>query len=217
MPEVTRVTEGRGRGGGKARVFVDGQFWAEVDAAMLADHGLYEGAVLSEEQLRVAREAGERGLAMSQALNLLGYRARSTGEVRQRLRRRRYAEETVEAVVSRLRELGYLDDEEFARSAAREKARKYGPRRVYADLRSTGMDEDTARDAVEKEFAGRSESDDAFSAAARRYNTGEGSVALARRVYGFLMRRGYSAEVCAEVARGYRGNPDGAQASEAGE
>ncbi len=35
---------------------------------------------------------------------------------------------------------------------------------------------------------------------------GVGSDAEARRVYGFLVRRGYSAEVCAEVAREYRGS-----------
>ena len=48
-----------------------------------------------------------------------------------------------------------------------------------------------------------SEIEEARSTAARRYNRG-GSDAEARRVYGFLVRRGYSAEVCAEVAREYR-------------
>jgi regulatory protein len=47
----------------------------------------------------------------------------------------------------------------------------------------------------------------ARSAAAQRYNKG-GSGAEARRVYGFLMRRGYSAGVCADVAREYRGAPE---------
>jgi regulatory protein len=42
----------------------------------------------------------------------------------------------------------------------------------------------------------------------RRYNTGERSVAQARRVHGFLMRRGYSAGVSAEIARSYRRETD---------
>jgi regulatory protein len=87
---------------------------------------------------------------------------------------------------------------------AREKSRKYGPRRVLGELRKSGVDAETAQGAVDEEFAGRSELEEAFSAAERRYNKG-GSVAEARRVYGFLMRRGYSAEVCSEVAREYRG------------
>jgi regulatory protein len=71
------------------------------------------------------------------------------------------------------------------------------------DLRKSGVDPETARRAVEEGFAERSELDDALSLAARRYNK-HGSDAEARRVYGFLTRRGYSAEVCAEVARRYR-------------
>ena len=200
MPEITRVRERRGR----ASISVDGEFWAEIDAGVAAERGLREGVALSHEELQEVRAAGERALAMARALNFLGYRARSEREVRDRLRRYGYGEETVGGVIGRLEELGYLDDAKFARLAAREKARKYGPRRVSVELRRSGVDGEIAREAVEEEFAGRSELEAAFSAAARRYNR-EGSEAEARRVYGFLMRRGYSAEVCAEVARGFRG------------
>jgi regulatory protein len=75
------------------------------------------------------------------------------------------------------------------------------------ELRRSGVGEELARDVVEEEFAGRSEVGEARSAAARRYN-GRGSDAEARRVYGFLVRRGYSAEVCAQVAREYREPPE---------
>ena len=200
MPEITGVRERRGR----AKVSVDGEFWAELDASVATERGLREGAALSFRELAEARVAGERPLAMGRALNLLGYRARSEGEIRERLARYGYASETADVVVSRLFELGYLDDEEFARQKAREKARRYGPRRVSADLLKSGVGREVAAGAVEEEFAGRSELEDARSAASRRYN-GEGSEAEARRVYGFLARRGYSAGVCAEVARGYRG------------
>jgi regulatory protein len=203
MPEITGVRERRG----KARISVDGEFWAEVDAGVAFERGLLEGAAFSCEELDRARVAGERPIAMGRALNLLGYRARSEAEVRDRLRRYGYVEETIEVVVDRLRELGYLDDAEFARLKAREKARRYGPRRVSVELKKSGVGEALAREIVEEEFAGRSEVGEARSAAARRYN-GRGSDAEARRVYGFLVRRGYSAEVCAQVAREYREPPE---------
>ena len=200
MPEITDVRERRG----KARVFVDGEFWAEIDAGVAAERGLREGVELPESELEGIRAAGERALAMSRALNLLGYRARSEGEVRERLARYGFAEETGEVVVGRLRELGYLDDEEFARLKAREKARKYGPRRVSVELWKSGVDAGIDEGGIEETFADTDQLAAALSAAERRYNGG-GSEAQARRVYGFLMRRGYSAEVCAEVARRFRG------------
>jgi len=200
LPEITGVKERRGRTG----VCVDGEFWAELDSGVAIESGLREGAAFSWEELGRVRVAGERPLAMPRALNLLGYRARSEGELRERLSRHGYTPETVEAVIGRLGELAYLDDEEFARQRAQEKARKYGPRRVSADLMKSGVGRDLASRAVAEEFEGRSELEDARSAAARRYNGG-GSEAEARRVYGFLARRGYSAGVCAEVAKQHRG------------
>ena len=78
MPEITRVRERRGR----ARIFVDGEFWAEIDADVAVERGLREGAALGLEELEAARVAGERALAMNRALHFLGYRARSRSEVR---------------------------------------------------------------------------------------------------------------------------------------
>jgi regulatory protein len=203
MPEITRVRERLNR----ARVSVDGEFWAEIDAAVAIESGLREGAKLSQEELDRVRVAGEKPVAMGRALNLLGYRARSEAEIRDRLKRYGYIRETTDAVVLRLQELGYLDDAAFARLRAREKARRYGPRRVSLELKKSGVRETLAREVVQEEFAGRSEVGEARSAAARRYN-GRGSDAEARRVYGFLVRRGYSAEVCAQVAREYREPPE---------
>jgi regulatory protein len=203
MPEITRVRERLNR----ARISVDGEFWAEIDAAVAIESGLREGAELSQEELDRVRVAGEKPVAMGRALNLLGYRARSEAEIRDRLKRYGYIRETTDAVVLRLQELGYLDDAAFARLKAREKARRYGPRRVSLELKKSGVRETLAREVVQEEFAGRSEVGEARSAAARRYN-GRGSDAEARRVYGFLVRRGYSAEVCAQVAREYREPPE---------
>lgn len=204
MPVVSGLRERRGR----TKVFLDGDFWAELEAGVVAERGLYEGLEIPAGALGDLRVAGERGPAMSRALNLLGYRARAAGEVRERLLRSGYGEETTELVVERLGELGYLDDEEFARTAAREKSRKYGPRRIMTDLCRGGVDGEVAREAVEAQFPEDSELEAAREAARRRYNrsgsSGADAGAEARRVYGFLVRRGYSAGVCAEVAREYR-------------
>jgi regulatory protein len=206
VPLVSGVREG---GRGRVKVFVDGEFWAELDSKVAVERALFEGAELSDEELARVRVAGEKPLAMNRALYLLGYRARSEGELCERLLRVGYAAQTVDEVLRRLEELGYLDDEEFARELARSGVRnRYGPRRIFGDLKRAGVGEEVARGVVEDGFAGRSEYAQALEIARQRYNTKEGSDAQARRVYGFLMRRGYSAGVCAEIARLYRRGTD---------
>ena len=81
MPVVTGMLERRGR----ARIFVDGEFWAELDSKVAAERGFLEGVVLSYAELAEARVAGERPLAMNRALNVLSYRARTKGELDQAL------------------------------------------------------------------------------------------------------------------------------------
>ncbi len=205
MPLVTGI---RFRGE-RAKVYVDGEFWAEIDARVASSRGLDKGAELSEEELAEARRLGDRVLAMSRALSFLGYRARSSGEIKERLVRYGYSGDTLSEVIDRLAELGYVDDLEFALTAALQRAKKYGPRRVSADLRRRGVGEETVRAAVDEAFCGRSELEDARASAARRYNTNRGSDAESRRVYGFLSRRGYSVAVCAEIAREYSGDFSG--------
>jgi len=71
------------------------------------------------------------------ALKLLAGRAHSTGELREKLRRRAERIEEVEDVLARLKDHGYLNDQRFAEgfAAARLAGRNVGRTRVVRDLR----------------------------------------------------------------------------------
>jgi len=86
------------------------------------------------------------------ALRLLGGRAYSTGELREKLRRRAQREADVDNAVARLKDLGYLDDRRFAETfaSARLSGDKLGRTRVVQDLRrrrvAPALAERTVRD-----------------------------------------------------------------------
>ena len=70
------------------------------------------------------------------ALKALGGRAQSSGELRERLRRRAKRADEVEQVMARLKELGYLNDQGFAEGFAGARLReKFGRTRVTQELR----------------------------------------------------------------------------------
>jgi len=71
------------------------------------------------------------------ALKSLAGRAHSTGELREKLRRRAEKAADVDDVLARLKEHGYLDDRRFAEgfAAARLSTEKFGKTRVLQDLR----------------------------------------------------------------------------------
>jgi regulatory protein len=73
----------------------------------------------------------------SYALKALASRAHSTGELREKLRRRAGRAEDIDGILARLKEDGYLDDRRFAESyaAARLSGERFGRGRVIHDLR----------------------------------------------------------------------------------
>ncbi len=89
------------------------------------------------------------------ALKALGGRAHSTGELREKLRRRAERAADVDEVLARLKDHGYLDDRRFAEgfAAARLSNERFGRTRVIRDLRqrrvAPALAERTVRDVYE--------------------------------------------------------------------
>ncbi|MBN2438421.1 MAG: regulatory protein RecX [Deltaproteobacteria bacterium] len=84
----------------------------------------------------------ELGRAEGKAFRLLTLRAHSEKELRVKLQAGGFSTAVVEEVLRRCRELGYLNDEAFARQRARLLAisRLAGDRRIALDLREKGID-----------------------------------------------------------------------------
>jgi len=79
----------------------------------------------------------DAGRLWEYALKSLAGRAHSTGELREKLRRRAERVADIDDVLARLKESGYLDDRRYAESfaAARLSTEKFGRTRVLQDLR----------------------------------------------------------------------------------
>jgi len=93
------------------------------------------------------------------AVKTLGVRAYSAGEMRTRLRRRAESSASVDQVMAKLREYGYLNDEKFAEGFASSRADGHGlgKQRVMRDLRARQVSQQVAEKAIEGAFAGKDE------------------------------------------------------------
>ncbi len=99
--------------------------------------------------------------ALRKAFRLLAARDRSEREIRMRLKAGEFDDGTVDRVVKRLYELGYLDDAAVARRWVRSLAaeRLMSDRRIAARLVDRGLARDVVRDALEEVRRELSESD----------------------------------------------------------
>jgi regulatory protein len=108
---------------------------------------------LPEERVRPSKDTRLNAEALwAYALKSLAGRAHSTGELREKLRRRAESVADVDEVLSRLKEHGYLDDRRFAEgfAGARLSNDRFGRRRVVQDLRQRRVAPSLAETTVQK-------------------------------------------------------------------
>jgi regulatory protein len=148
MSVVTRISE-HPRKPGRYIVDVDGREFAVVAADALAETRIHVGVVVDDVRAARLREAGEFTATYDRALTLLSFRAKSARELRRRLIQKGESAERVDKVVDRLREIGLLNDADFARQLARSKmSAGASRRRVHQELFKRGVAREVADEAV---------------------------------------------------------------------
>ena len=147
-----------------------------------------------------------RKRTFDRAVKLLAAKPRSIAELRQRLLQGRGTNvSTVELVITRLREYGYLDDERFAFSYAslKVKQRPVGRRRLAQDLRIKKVDKQVADEALELVYAETSEEgliDRAIEKRLRIRGRPANRVE-AKTLFDHLLRQGFEYELVSEKVR----------------
>lgn len=161
--------------------------------------------------------------AYTQALTWLARRELSERQVRERLTRREFDEESIDAAVSRLKTERALDDRRVAlacaRSAVRLKGR--GRERVRRSIESLGIARDLARAAVDEVFGEVDESaliDRALDKRWRRVSAAASDHDAVRRelqrIYQALVRQGFPPDRVMQAIKGRRANAPVSPANE---
>ncbi|MBA2379611.1 MAG: RecX family transcriptional regulator [Blastocatellia bacterium] len=105
---------------------------------------------------RVIRDpAHSRERTMNRAVKLLAAKPRSVGELRERLLEKLWTDEAiVDAVIEKLKEYNYLDDEQFAKEFAMSKLRQrpQGKRKLQFTMSRKKLDSETVEAAIDDAF-----------------------------------------------------------------
>jgi regulatory protein len=148
-------------------------------------------------------------LVLAAAARFLEARPRSEAEVRRRLGSAGYRRELVDQAVAKLVELGYLDDQAFARSwvESRDRARPRGAIALRRELRLKGIDAGTIDATLDERTEAEGDADE--TAARRLLDRNRQTLARVadprarrQRAYALLARNGFDPEICARLSRG---------------
>jgi regulatory protein len=160
-------------------------------------------------------EIDDPAVVLEAAARFLEARARSIGEVRRRLSAAGYRPELIDGAITRLTELGMLDDAVFARAwvESRDRARPRGERALAEELRVRGVDRAVIAAALEERRSTASdEGEDAVPSAdeaaaerllarhARALERVADPRARRQRAYALLARNGFDPATCASAS-----------------
>ncbi|NVY96788.1 recombination regulator RecX [Lactobacillus sp. DCY120] len=136
MAQITKITTQKRRG--RYNIFLEGQYAFAVSEAVLTRYQLAKGLELDAQLVQELQAADSQEQAYNKALDFLSYQLRSVAEVRQHLQEQEFAPETITQAITRLQELGYLDDQAYAESFIRTaiKTTLDGPQKIQRKLQS---------------------------------------------------------------------------------
>lgn len=133
-------------------MFDDGSDPRVTSAAALKSVEVSVGLEIEPATLDRALAEIEPALAKESAFRLLGYRDRSRTELARKLRDRGYPAAVANEIVTRLEEIGIIDDQRFAASWVRSRAAQgMGARRIARELGQKGVAAETIEEALAPE------------------------------------------------------------------
>jgi regulatory protein len=191
MAKITALRAGQGRRK-RINVCLDGRFAFGLEAEVARKEGLKVGQELFTSQIEALARSDHYYRCLQAATRYLSYRPRSEAELRERLHQRGFTGDTMEVVLTRLREEGLVDDMAFAQFW-KDNRESFSPRSQWLtklELRQKGV----TNDIIDRVTQTIDDEDSAYRAAlskARSLPQADYS-SFRRRLGGYLRRRGFS-------------------------
>jgi regulatory protein len=194
MNKITalRATKGRGK---RVKMFLDEKFAFSLEAEVAVKAGLKIGQELSATEIEALARSDQFQRCLKAAAHYLSYRPRSESELRERLYRRGFSDDSIEAVIAKLKEQGLVDDMAFAQFW-KDSRNSFSPRSQWLtklELKRKGI----AQEIVDQVVDANNDKDSAYRAALSKARGLPCSdyERFRQRLGGYLRRRGFSYEV----------------------
>lgn len=182
----------------RSRVWIDGEFAFVLYKGELRLYRIREGEEITEETLKTIRQEVLPKRAKLRAMNLLKSREYTTKQLHDKLKQGGYPEDIITQALDYVASYHYTDDLRYAVSYMQSHETDKSRRRIEQDLMRKGIGKETLEKAWQTWEARGGEQDEQQMISEllekRGYCPREADIREKQRLYGFLMRRGFSGE-----------------------
>ncbi len=194
LGSITELRLGKSREK-RVKIFLNGKFAISLQAEAVIKEGLEVGQELSDKEAEALTQSDSLLRCLKVASHYLSYRPRSEAELRIQLHRRGFDDDTIKAVLTKLKEQGLVDDMLFAQFW-KDNRGSFSPRSQWltkAELRRKGV----ANEVIDQVVNTVDDYESAYRAALgriRRLPLSDYQV-FRRKLGELLRRRGFDYEV----------------------
>ena len=150
MPVISRLSQ-QTKHPERVNLYIDEKYCCSLSMDEVVAQGLRKGDQLTESELEQIKKLGLESKAYLLCTMKLLRRPHSEREIRDYLRRKKYDQELIDAVIERLYVYKYLDDRAFAEAwiESRRRSKQRSTRRLYQELLQKGIDRELTSELLE--------------------------------------------------------------------
>ena len=205
MPRITKI-ESQKKNPKRRSIFLDGEFAFGLDEEVLYKYGLKIGEELDQKKIDQILESEVKKESKDAALKFLSYRMRSEKEVRDKLKKKEFANDLIDEVIKDLKRINLIDDSNFASAFVRDKIsnKPQGKILLKQELWKKGIKDETIEKVLKEYFEDEEEelnlAKNLLKKRKKRYENLDKNIAK-RRMMSFLLRRGFSYEIVKQALK----------------
>ena len=185
----------------KYRIFLDGESAFVVYKGELSRYHLEEGAVLPPEVYEELVNRVLKKRATLRAMHILERTDKTEAQLRRKLEESEYPKEAVESAIAYVTSYGYLDDRRYAEHYIEWKKQGKGKARLKMELVQKGISREIIEEVLESTDFGETREMIRQIILKKRKTNIPMNEKEKQRLYGFLMRKGFSSSDILAVMR----------------
>jgi regulatory protein len=153
MPKITSIEPQKRKG--RYNIFLDGEFAFGADKETIYTFGLRKNDDLTDEKIEEIKNYDEFNFGKKIALNYLNYKQRTEKEIRKKLKEKKISEKSTDKIISILKDLKFLNDDQYAKMYLEEKLANNpkGKRVIAMKLAEKGISKEVINNVIDSKYS----------------------------------------------------------------
>ncbi|MBO5277068.1 MAG: RecX family transcriptional regulator [Clostridia bacterium] len=203
MNEITAITA-QVKDKTRCNIYIDGRFCCGLTMETVVKNRLKVGKIVSAEELSAMQLESEKNTAFDKALTFLSATRKTEKEIRSHLSKKGYLPAVIDYAVEKLREYGFINDEEYAEAYTESASKKKGGRLIRMELKNKGLSEEAIENALSELDEGQEL--ETAKGILEKYMRGKtADKATLQKAYRHLMSKGFDYDTAKAAIDAYGG------------